>query len=75
MCFNLYMTAKMEPSQKRTAALGLRVKPSLKAALQKAAAADRRPVASYVENLLSDHLAKLGLLETDQTTAMLRDQD
>ena len=59
-------TFMKEPSKKRTAALGLRVKPRLKVALEKAAAADRRPVASYVENLLIDHLAELGFIEKDQ---------
>ncbi len=57
-----------EPSRKRIAALGLRIKPGLKAALKKAAAADRRPVASYVENLLIDHLAELGFFEKDQAS-------
>ena len=60
------MISKMEPKQKRTAALGLRIKPGLKAALQRAAAADRRPVASYVENLLTDHLATLGFFKLEE---------
>ena len=41
----------------RTAAISVRVEPALKAALEKAAAADRRSLASYVENILVDHIA------------------
>ena len=41
----------------KTAALSLRVEPELKEALEKAAAAERRPLASYVEIVLSDHVA------------------
>jgi hypothetical protein len=41
----------------KTAALSLRIEPSLKEALEKAAAAERRPLASYVEIILSDHIA------------------
>ena len=42
----------------KTAALSLRVEPDLKAALEELARADRRPVASYVENVLADHVAE-----------------
>jgi hypothetical protein len=41
----------------KTAALSLRIEPTLKDALEKAAAAERRPLASYVEIVLSDHIA------------------
>lgn len=46
----------------RTAPLGLRLFPSLKSALDKAAADDHRPVASYVEKLLAEHLKAKGYL-------------
>ncbi len=46
----------------RTAPLGLRITPSVKKALEAAAAEDHRPVASYVEKLLIEHLRKKGYL-------------
>lgn len=46
----------------RTAALGLRIEPVVKEALEKAAKADRRTVASYVENLIVADLEAKGLL-------------
>jgi hypothetical protein len=52
----------MADKQKRTAALGLRLTPTVRAALDKAAAADNRSVASFVEKLLIDHLRKWNLL-------------
>lgn len=48
--------------ERRTASLGLRLMPSLKAALDKAAREERRPVASYVEIVLADHLRAKGYL-------------
>jgi hypothetical protein len=48
----------MPEKQKRTAPLGLRLTPTVRAALDKAAAADNRSVASFVEKLLIDHLKK-----------------
>jgi len=50
-------------SERRTAPLGLRLLPSVKSALEKAAAEDRRPVASYVEKLLVEHLKAKGYLK------------
>lgn len=47
----------------KTASLGLRIDPTVKAALEKAASDDRRTVASYVELLLIDHLKKLGYIK------------
>lgn len=41
----------------RTAPLGLRLKPSMKAELQELADADRRKLATYIEMVLEDHLA------------------
>ena len=40
----------------RTASLGLRIKPSLKEALERLADADRRTVNSYIELLLEAHV-------------------
>jgi hypothetical protein len=56
------MSAKRET---RTAPLGLRITPTLKKALEKAAADDRRPIASYVEKLLIEHLGRKGYLKND----------
>jgi hypothetical protein len=52
-----------DDKETRTAPLGLRLKPSLKSALEKAAVDDHRPVASYVEKLLTEHLRKKGYLK------------
>lgn len=46
----------------RTAALGLRIEPVVKEALENAAKADRRTVAAYVEKLLVDDLEAKGFL-------------
>jgi hypothetical protein len=51
-----------EKSETRTAPLGLRIFPYIKAALEKAAADDRRSVASLVENILTDWLRRKGYL-------------
>ena len=48
--------------ERRTAPLGLRLFPSLKVALDKAAKEERRPLASYVEIVLTDHLRAKGYL-------------
>ena len=39
--------------------LSLRVEPALKAALEKAAEADRRTLAAYIEIVLSEHVEQL----------------
>jgi len=52
-----------EARETRTSPLGLRIMPSLKAALEKAAADDHRPLASYVEKLLIEHLTAKGYLK------------
>jgi hypothetical protein len=44
--------------EKRTAPLGLRIAPSLKAAVEKAAQADQRSVTSFVEKVLIERLRK-----------------
>jgi hypothetical protein len=46
----------------KTAPLGFRVEPDLKAALAKAAAADDRTVAAYVVHVLRDRLVRQGYL-------------
>lgn len=47
----------------KTAAIAVRMEPEIKAALEKAAAADRRSVASFVEKTLAEHLEKAGYLK------------
>lgn len=46
-----------EDAELRTAPLGLRLKPSMKADLQALADADRRKLATYVEIVLEEHIA------------------
>lgn len=46
----------------RTAALGLRIEPIVKEALEKAAKDDRRTVAAYVEKLVVEDLEGKGFL-------------
>jgi hypothetical protein len=46
----------------RTSALGLRIEPIVKEALEKAAKADRRTVAAYVEMLIVADLESKGYL-------------
>lgn len=49
----------------KTAALGIRISPAVKAALETAAKADRRSVAAYVEKLIVDDLVAKGLLSPE----------
>ncbi|WP_345936168.1 hypothetical protein P7L78_21955 [Tistrella bauzanensis] len=46
----------------RTAAIGIRVEPAVKAAAEKAAADDHRTLASLLEKLLVEHLRTSGYL-------------
>jgi len=46
----------------KTAQVNLRIEPALKAAAEKAAAADQRSLTSLVEKLLADYLKKRGFL-------------
>lgn len=46
----------------RTASIGIRVEPEVKAAAEKAAGDDHRTVASLVEKLLIEHLKAKGYL-------------
>lgn len=43
---------------KKTAPLSIRIKPDLKAALEALAQADRRPLSSYVELALEEHVER-----------------
>jgi hypothetical protein len=52
----------IEMPRLRSANLMLRIEPKLKAAAQRAAADDRRSLASLVEMLLSDYLRDKGYL-------------
>lgn len=47
----------------KTAAISIRVDPEIKAAVKKAADADRRTVASMVEKVLVEYLANNGYLK------------
>lgn len=55
----LYMTEK----RIKTAQVNLRIEPALKAAAEKAAAADHRSLTGLVEKLLADYCKKRGLLK------------
>ncbi len=46
----------------KTASIGIRIEPEFKEALEEAARADRRSVASYIEKLIADDLQSKGLL-------------
>lgn len=52
----------MTEQRKKTATLNLRIEPEIKAAAEKAAAADRRSITSLVEKLLADYLREKGYL-------------
>jgi predicted HicB family RNase H-like nuclease len=45
----------------RNAHMNLRVRPALKAKLEKLAKEDRRTLSAYVEKLLEDHVDQLGV--------------
>ncbi|MEN2980858.1 hypothetical protein WG924_27085 [Tistrella sp. 25B02-3] len=51
-----------EEPMARTAAIGIRVEPAVKAAAEKAAADDHRTLASLLEKLLVEHLRTSGYL-------------
>ena len=50
----------MADDEQRTAAIGIRTRPSLKAALEELAKADKRSLASYIEILLEEHVEQAG---------------
>lgn len=47
----------------KTANIGFRVDPAVKEAAERAAAADRRKLSSWIEKLMIEELERLGLLE------------
>jgi hypothetical protein len=49
-----------KPIEKKSEPVGLRFRPSLKRALGELAAADRRPLATYIELVLEDHVEHKG---------------
>jgi hypothetical protein len=51
-------------TETKSAQVNLRLQPSLKAAAEKAAAADHRSLTGLVEKLLSDYCRKRGLLKS-----------
>jgi hypothetical protein len=51
------------PDELKTAPVNLRLRPSLKAAAEKAAEMDQRSLTSLIEKLLSDYCHKRGLLK------------
>ena len=53
-------TVSMTDDEQRTAAIGIRTRPSLKAALEDLAKADRRSLAGYIEILLEEHVEQAG---------------
>jgi hypothetical protein len=49
----------------RTASIGIRVEPHVKAAAEKAAAVDRRTLASFVEKILVEFLEREGYIKSE----------
>jgi hypothetical protein len=72
MLSSLTFTDMADTQETRSAPLGLRVTPTLKKALEKAASDDHRPLASYVEKLLLEHLRAKGYLAVTDTVAASR---
>lgn len=63
MHYDSCQLTKANMPENRTAALGLRIFPSVKLALEKAADDDQRTVASMVEVIITDYLRKNGYLK------------
>ena len=53
-----YICIAMDRREKKTAALAIRVRPSLKVELERLAAADKRSLAGYIEIALQAHIDK-----------------
>ena len=51
------------PEETKTAPVNLRLRPSLKAAAEKAAAEDQRSLTGLIEKLLADYCRKRGFLK------------
>ena len=62
----------MEKSELKTAALAIRVRPSLKAELERLAAADKRSVAGYVEIALEAHVAALKMARSHPLSRLVQ---
>jgi hypothetical protein len=45
-----------DDDERRTAAIGFRVRPSVKAELERLAKAERRPLSNYLEVLVEEHV-------------------
>jgi hypothetical protein len=56
---NLHTFAPMSKKELKTAAVSVRIRPSLKARLEALAEADKRPFASYIEIVLEQHVEKI----------------
>jgi hypothetical protein len=52
----------------RSAQMNLRVRPALKAKLEKLAKKDRRTLSAYVEKLLEDHVKSASQIGADQVS-------
>jgi hypothetical protein len=59
----MYSDLLYMPDELKTAPVNLRLKPSLKAAAEKAAEMDQRSLTGLIEKLLSDYCRKRGLLK------------
>jgi hypothetical protein len=57
------MATKKKPAAERRQVTAIRLPPSVKAALEKAAIADRRSASSYIEGLIVDDLKEKGYLK------------
>jgi hypothetical protein len=60
---NYHILTMLAPKETKSAPLGLRIVPSLKKALEKAAGDDSRTVASMAEKILTDWLKQNGYLK------------
>jgi hypothetical protein len=58
--------------EEKTAALSVRVTPTLKQAVERAAAEDHRTVASLLEKMLTDHMKQGGYLDPPAVSAALK---
>ena len=65
MTVNKKVLTMTKKDELRTMPLGLRVTPSLKSALERAAKDDRRSMASMAELIITDWLENKGYLEKD----------
>lgn len=66
---NTYLHTMIEDERNmaRTAAISIRVEPELKVVVEKAAKADKRTVAQWVELLIVERLQERGFLAKDES--------